>query len=218
MKPPQKIYYKRNLPHWYPVGRSLFFTWCLHGSLPEKVIRELRITRRRLEGRLESPSALISEARIREYKKLFAKVDCILDQCPTGFRWLAVAEVAVMVQQVILERNAHLYKLWSYVVMPNHVHLFVKPKKDVEVPVITQRLKGYTAIEANRILGRKGETFWQDECFDHWARDEDEFFRIVDYIENNPVKAGLVQRPEDWVWSSAAERKRRAMKRFKALT
>ena len=79
-------------------------------------------------------------------------------------------------------------------------------------------MKGYTALEANRILGQTGETFWQNESFDHWPRDQDEFFRIVDYIENNPVKAGLVDRPEDWIWSSAAERKRRGWTRFRALT
>jgi len=79
-------------------------------------------------------------------------------------------------------------------------------------------LKGYTAREANRILGRTGQHFWQEESFDHWSRDEDEFFRIIAYIENNPVKAGLVTRPEDWQWSSAAERKRRGWTKIQALT
>jgi REP-associated tyrosine transposase len=46
-------------------------------------------------------------------------------------------------------------------------------------------------------------TFWQDESYDHWARDEEELLRIIHYIENNPVKVGLCQRPQDWRWSSA---------------
>ena len=55
-----------------------------------------------------------------------------------------------------------------------------------------QGLKGYTAREANRLLGRTGQPFWQGESYDHWVRDETEFIRIIAYIENNPVKAGLV--------------------------
>ncbi|HEY7303859.1 MAG TPA: hypothetical protein VH601_07095 [Bryobacteraceae bacterium] len=63
-------------------------------------------------------------------------------------------------------------------------------------------LKGPTARAANRLLGRTGEPFWQAECYDHWVRDEDEFRRIRSYIEQNPVKAGLVTEPAAFRWSS----------------
>jgi hypothetical protein len=46
------------------------------------------------------------------------------------------------------------------------------------------------------------------ESFDHWVRDNAEHARLVAYVENNPVKAGLCKRPEDWKWSSACERTR----------
>ncbi len=64
-------------------------------------------------------------------------------------------------------------------------------------------LKGFTAREANRFLGRTGQPFWQAESFDHWVRNSDEHARIQAYIEENPVKAGLVQCAEDYRWSSA---------------
>ena len=64
-------------------------------------------------------------------------------------------------------------------------------------------LKGVTAREANKALQRTGQRFWQEESFDHWVRSEGSFDRIVLYIENNPVRAGLVTKPEDWPWSSA---------------
>jgi putative DNA methylase len=83
---------------------------------------------------------------------------------------------------------------------------------------ITKRLKGYTALEANRLLHRTGQTFWQQESFDHWARDEEEFYRIIAYSENNPVKAGLVSRPEEWLWSSAHERLKRGWDDIRPLT
>jgi hypothetical protein len=71
---------------------------------------------------------------------------------------------------------------------------------------ITGGIKGVFAREANAALGRVGEHFWEDESFDHWVRDEAELTRIRSYIERNPVSAGLVVRPEDWPWSSAAKR------------
>ena len=71
---------------------------------------------------------------------------------------------------------------------------------------ITQGIKGYTAHEINTLQKQRGRVFWQDECYDHWPRDEDEFFRIIAYIENNPVAAGLCASPADWLWSSARHR------------
>ena len=79
--------------------------------------------------------------------------------------------------------------------MPNHVHVLLDPAISLER--ITNSLKGVTAREANRILGRTGEHFWQDESFDHWIRNGAEFDRVRLYIERNPVTAGLVKNPED---------------------
>jgi len=64
---------------------------------------------------------------------------------------------------------------------------------------ITQSLKGYTAHECNRLLGRHGQ-FWEHESYDHYVRDAAEFDRIVNYVLNNPVKAGLVADQNDWPW------------------
>ena len=60
-----------------------------------------------------------------------------------------------------------------------------------------------TARQANLILGRTGEAFWQDESFDHRVRDEAELDRLVHYVEHNPVSAGLAANPHAWHWSSA---------------
>jgi REP element-mobilizing transposase RayT len=102
----------------------------------------------------------------------------------------------------------HRYQLDSFVVMPNHVHILVTPS------VVATRwlgpLKGITAYQANRILGQTGKAFWQDESYDHTARDEGELARIRAYIEGDPVRAGLVTAPEDFRWSSAGARQQAA--------
>jgi REP element-mobilizing transposase RayT len=97
--------------------------------------------------------------------------------------------------------SQHAYDLHSYVVMPNHVHMLVTPQ--TPPPKFMQTLKGYTAREANKALNRQGEQFWQRESYDHWVRDDEQFRKIVRYIEENPIQAGLVGSAEDYRWSSA---------------
>ncbi|MCL4523789.1 MAG: transposase [Acidobacteria bacterium] len=86
--------------------------------------------------------------------------------------------------------------------MANHVHVLLTP--NVHVARLMRGIKRETALFANRILDRVGQRFWQDESYDRWIRSSTEFERVKLYIESNPVKAGLVRRPEDWPWSSAS--------------
>jgi len=207
----QKTFYKRKLPHWHPPGSPVFLTWRLFGSLPERAIERLRQSQKLLQGEITNARLPEQEYRLREYKKLFAAVDTALDRAEFGPIWLKDPSIASMVQHVLLSHCATLYSLWAYVVMSNHVHVFLQPKlieQDLEVEpayldmsIITKRLKGFTSREANRVLGRVGTPFWQDETFDHWSRDEAESYRIIAYIENNPVKAGLVREWTEWRWS-----------------
>lgn len=70
---------------------------------------------------------------------------------------------------------------------------------------IVRSWKSFTAHECNKLLGRSGR-FWQREPFDRYIRNKQHFQRAVSYIEENPVKAGLCRKPEDWQWSSARRR------------
>ena len=97
----------------------------------------------------------------------------------------------------VLER----YTLHAFVVMPNHIHMLVSP--NVPLPRLTKALKGFTAKRANQILARTGNPFWQEESYDHLVRDSVEWERIKFYIEQNPVRAGLVKEASQYRWSSA---------------
>jgi putative transposase len=180
------INYRRNLPHWFPDGVPIFITWRLAGSLP-----------------------VVARERLRETKKLsageaFRRDDADLDRAASGPLWLKHSEIAGSVEEAFhAEQKKGQFDLHAYVVMSNHVHLLVTPRSEVQK--ITRALKGVTARRANSILGRAGRPFWQQESFDHWVRNEGQFVGTKSYIENNPVKAGLVARPEDWPWSSASK-------------
>lgn len=64
-----------------------------------------------------------------------------------------------------------------------------------------QSWKGFTAKEANKIVGHTG-TFWQREYYEHLVRNENDLMRVVRYVKNNPLKANLV----DWKWVWVDER------------
>jgi len=90
------------------------------------------------------------------------------------------------------EKLGH-YELGPFVIMADHVHALLLPK--IDASKLMGSLRGFTAREANLLLGRTGIPFWQKESYDHWVRDDAEWKRIARYIENNPVKAGLVFYP-----------------------
>jgi putative transposase len=102
-----------------------------------------------------------------------------------------------------LHRGAALghYALGSFVVMPSHVHVLLLPH--VPPSHILYSLKLHTAQEAGSLPGKAAAPYWQGKSYSHWVRNEREWARIVAYIEGNPVKVGLVARPQDYPWSSA---------------
>jgi REP element-mobilizing transposase RayT len=173
-----RVFYRRRLPHWQPAQRALFLTWRLYGSLP----------RRRHH---------IADG------EAFVEFDRLLDERRSGPMWLHDPRIARLVFRAFLygQKTLRLYGLETWVILGNHVHLLIEPQASPSR--ITGALKGYTASEANKLLDRTGQPFWEDESFDHWVRSPEEFRRIARYIEQNPVKARLATSAEEWPWSSA---------------
>jgi putative transposase len=180
-------YYQRNLPHWHPAGVPVFLTWRLNDSLPASVFSRRTASTKPTTG------------------EQFLVIDRHLDRARTGPTWLKDHRVAACVTDAIKRGENPLgqYDLQAFVVMANHAHILIVAK--VPLARITNGIKGVAARDANRILVRIGKRFWQDESFDHWVRNASEFERIKNYIEMNPVRAGLAKKPGDWQWSSAAD-------------
>ncbi len=176
--------YQRRLPHFDSIGQPLFVTFRLYGSLPA--------------GRAFPPANLAEG-------KAFVALDRLLDRASTGPRFLQRPEIAeIVVDAIHAGVPAGRYELHAYVVMPNHVHLLATSR------VIAYRwlgpLKGYTGACINKMLGRHGP-LWQEESYDHLVQTREAFERIKRYIEMNPVRAGLVRFPEEFRWSSAAQKR-----------
>ena len=155
----------------------MFITFRLKGSLPQ--------------GHYFGPETKDSGA-------AFALVDRFLDEARYGPQHLRTPEIAELVAREVVQADG--YELHNWVIMSNHVHMLITPCD--KVSRVMQRLKGRTAVEANRMLGTNGP-FWQHESFDRLVLNGVEFRRIGRYIEVNPVKAGIVKDPSGFRWSSA---------------
>mgnify|MGYP001774239903 CR=1 FL=1 len=212
-----EVFYRRNLPHYHPPGATYFVTFRLAGSLPRQFLERLRqeyeqqerLLRQRLQGqRLE-------KERYRLQKKTFARYDAVLDKAANGPRWLADSRLASIVAREIHALHPTYYALLAYCIMSNHVHLLLDLQGIPEPPrpasgqhctplsYALRLLKGRTARFCNEILGRSGP-FWAPESYDHVVRDNKELERIVAYIKDNPVKAGLVENADDWPFTYCA--------------
>ncbi|MBN1147814.1 MAG: hypothetical protein JXA78_11205 [Anaerolineales bacterium] len=189
-----------------------FITFRLAHSLPVEVIQELEAERERERQSIRSKFSG-AQQRGELYKldkKYFGRFDAWLDRClEESPRWLADERIAHIVADEIHALDGERYRLIAYCLMPNHGHLAIDTAEydvrpthvGVTVPYpladMLKRLKGRTARFCNLALGRSGK-FWHHESYDHVIRDEKEYERIIWYILNNPVKAGLVEEWEDW--------------------
>ena len=102
--------------------------------------------------------------------------------------------------EAALERVRRTYGLcvYGYVVMPEHVHLLLS---EPQRRTLAEALKSLKQGVSRRLIGG-AEHFWQKRYYDHNVRSSQSFTNKLQYIHRNPVKRGLVARPEDWPWSS----------------
>jgi REP element-mobilizing transposase RayT len=176
-------YSSKYLPHFDSPGAQQYLTYRLADSMPA-------------ERRGEWEALLRIEDDLKRQRELERYLDLGHGACH-----LRDPRIADLVQNNLWHHDGVKYRLLAWVVMPNHIHVLIEVWQ-APLGKILQSWKGYTAKEANRILGREG-TFWEEDYFDRYIRDEVHFRRVVRYIEINPVKAGLVRVAAEWPWNSA---------------
>jgi REP element-mobilizing transposase RayT len=109
---------------------------------------------------------------------------------------------ASILQGALLHFDGDRYRLLEWCVMPNHVHILVHCPEGSRLGDLVKTWKTFSAREINRLLSTQGK-FWARDYHDRYIRDEIHLANARAYIRNNPVKAGLCKKPEDWPWSSA---------------
>lgn len=111
-------------------------------------------------------------------------------------------KVAKIVHDAIFFYHGKKYNVISWCIMPNHVHVLIEVMKNISLSSILHSWRSFSSNEINKVLNRSGR-LWMPEYFDRFIRDNDHFNNVVDYIHNNPVKAGLVKEAREYKWSSA---------------
>jgi putative DNA methylase len=173
---------------------------CFHlfDSLPQSILVQLR---EELSSSHAGGVAGGATDKNREWRKLIHE---FLDS-GYGSCLLRDERVAKIIEDSLLHFDGDRYALHAWCVMPNHVHTLFTPHGGYKMSTIVHSWKSFTAHECNKVLGRAGR-FWQREPFDRYVRNKRHFRNALAYIEANPVKAGLCDKPEDWPWSSARRR------------
>ena len=193
-RPPTRAFWGGNLPHWDVVGRPIFLTLHVRGAIPPLASARLRRDAAALKDLPDTTYA-------RRMKLIFTQMEAWLDR--TDYEpVLTQAEVAMVLREAIAERERRrCWRVLHWVLMPSHLHVLYVGGT-VGMKTLMGNFKRWTGHRAARALGREERRFWQDEWFDHWSRSADETERIVAYIRQNPLRAGLVKRSEDWPHAS----------------
>jgi valyl-tRNA synthetase len=183
------------LPHWMQAGSTYAVNFRLADSIPASILEGWRDKRNRITQQITQQGREPTRQELIDIDHLYSeRVESYLN-AGQGKCHLKDERIAQLVQNALKHFNGQRYDLIAWVIMPNHVHVIVRPYEGEELSQILHSWKSYTATKANEILGLSG-TFWQSEYYDHLIRDEEDFYHQVSYIVGNPSSAGL----EEWPW------------------
>jgi len=196
-----EFHYRRRIPHYQETGCTLFITFRLNFKLPRSFLIDFEEYKAATFKRFNTNTAEYNIAN----KKIYDYYDNYINLNSTENDYLKDDSVAQIIHEHLLKFDHVLYDLICYSIMPNHVHILIRPLvsesgKPYKMGYIMMRIKGATSIYINLLLNRSGD-LWQREYFDYMVRSEKEYFNIIHYILMNPVKARLVKEMSDWKWS-----------------
>jgi putative transposase len=200
--------YRRKLPHIHLDEKDYTLCYRLANSIPRSVFRkwyqEYEAACLELPPIQSDLWTKKDEQKLSQIKKtLQSNIDKYLDQALHGPTFLKSPEIAKIVIESLhfVESKLRYWTIWSYCIMPNHVHLECTLNEGApDLEMVLKSHKNFTALNCNKQLQRRG-AFWQPETFDRLIRDEQDFNRRVWYTLQNPVKAGLVERWQDWPYT-----------------
>jgi len=196
------IHYWSHGPHYQFRDSIVFITWRVAGTLPAHILelfQQLKATETERDTIWDLEKIQAENARLF---RLYQEYDQELAHWQTPGFFLNDAALASILTQAFHFYNGKKYELHAYCVMSNHVHLLIRAlrRENGEYYLIADLIRGlkrYTAHELNKLWGKSGQ-FWDDYYFDRIIRDEHNYFAVVEYILNNPVKAGLASKRELW--------------------
>ena len=183
------VHKRKRLPHWDVTHGIYFITFNLFDAIPRHIREQIR---EEAEAQLKLIRAERGAAPETE-EWIQAKLGEALDN-NYGSCFMRDERIASMIADAITHFDGERYGLLAWCVMPNHVHALLTLTSGERIERVIHSWKSYTSKEANKLLRRGGE-FWQEDYFDRSVRDSRELQQTIEYVLNNPAKAGLVDWP-----------------------
>lgn len=170
-----------------------FITYHLADSLPKQALERMAA---------ELADLPDDESKVLKRERLNGYLDAGIGSC-----LLRDPECAAIVQNAFLHGDGKRYRLLAWCVMPNHVHVLIEPHEGWTLDRIVHSWKSFTAHAILRTTAGMaalpgGGHVWHREYWDRYIRDERHYAATMAYMEQNPVKAGLVDTPTAWPWAS----------------
>ena len=193
-KPKVIHFWRGRLPHMQVEDGRYFVTLHLAGAIPNVS-----------QHRIHQEALALKTAATKWNRKLtlaiarmvFRELEKWLDRC-AHVNYLSQPPIAdIVIESLQHRQHNNLWNIFDSVIMPNHLHMFFEIDNELSLKREMQLFKRWTARQAKKLLGPV-KKFWQVEWFDHWSRSDEQDAKIIRYIANNPVKAGLVKCAEDW--------------------
>ncbi|MCD6355028.1 MAG: transposase [Prolixibacteraceae bacterium] len=180
-----------NLPHWTQENSWYFVTFRLADSIPKQKVEQLKKEREAwFEKHKHKDRSEFTKEELKEYYYLFS--ERVENWMNAGYGKCVLRDKlnAQIVSNALKHFEGERYQLDEWVVMPNHVHILVKPLNNYRLSDITHSWKSFTANEINKNINSSGQ-LWMHESYDHIVRNEKAFKAIKNYIRQNPQKAGI---------------------------
>lgn len=182
-----------DLPHWEQDGKIQYVTFRLGDSLPQSRIADLKEAIENFKNRNPEPW---DEATKQKYWRIIGPVEeRLLDQ-GYGSCVLKYPHLRQFLIDALAFKNMENYRILSYVIMPNHVHILLQVFPGRKLSNILHSVKRFAAREINKCLNRSGG-LWLDESFDRLVRSKDHLEYNLVYIRNNPK---YIREGEYFVW------------------
>lgn len=175
-------YKRRSLPHYDSDEVYQFITFRLHDSVP---LEEIDYWHHELSIEAQTSVNKDSYRYLKIEENIFKYEDKGYGEC-----YLKNLAVYNIVKETFLKFDKTRYELIEWIIMPNHVHVLIRPFEGQSLSKIIHSWKSYTALKANQILNRKGK-FWMADYYDRYIRNEQHFFNVIRYIQNNDKEKGL---------------------------
>jgi REP element-mobilizing transposase RayT len=178
-----------HLPHFDQGGIFQAITYRLYDSLPQEYLNALKDELEKCDNKY------IEMERRKEIEELLDRGhgSCVLKN----------KKCSKLIEENWRHFNGVRYKLISYVIMPNHVHILINLYQGFELGKIISSWKGYSAKSINKLLknagqatGAPGDVLWQRGYWDRYIRDEKHFYQAIEYIKKNFNNGGILYHTE----------------------